>query len=486
MSERDLSRPRRRPTAYETLRGDRVVRRPERPLARQAPRSHARCAVHLGDFERLLEHGRREDPGQPPRQHGLARTGRADHEQVVPTGGRDLECALGVRLAAHVGKVEWRAVLLRARGTGLCPGRAPSARAAGRPVARAWVWAPTRARRPPAPPPARCRTAPAASGSARPGRRARRPALPAPAGSRRSARARRPARTRRAPRAGTWPLATSTPTAMARSKLGPVLWTWAGARLTVILWPGNSSPELSSAARTRSRDSRMARSGRPTSVNVGSPLRTSTSTVTSWLRTPSRVKVATAASTTGTLGRRDAPVARANVTVHAQASDKWPRLSWLAMSSQARPHRPLHRRLRLRRRRRHPGRSQGHRPLRRSRDDGSDRGHRAEHRGRHRRLSAARRGDRRAGEGRGRRHRGRRREDRHARHRRDDRGCPPCARPGTRRAGGPRPGDDRRERRAAARRGRSRRAANGPPAASDRCHPQPSRGEDPRWGDGKR
>ena len=59
---------------------------------------------------------------------------------------------------------------------------------------------------------------------------------------------------------------------------------------------GKSSPEFSSAARTRSRDSRTARSGSPTSVNVESPRRTSTSTVTSWLETPSRANVVTLAS----------------------------------------------------------------------------------------------------------------------------------------------------------------------------------------------
>jgi hypothetical protein len=84
---------------------------------------------------------------------------------------------------------------------------------------------------------------------------------------------------------------------MARSKLGPAFLTCAGARLTVSRFCGKSSPEFSSAARTRSRDSRMARSGSPTRVNVGSPRRSSTSTVTSCGRTPSRAKVATAAST---------------------------------------------------------------------------------------------------------------------------------------------------------------------------------------------
>ena len=57
---------------------------------------------------------------------------------------------------------------------------------------------------------------------------------------------------------------------------------------------GKSRPEFSRPARTRSRASRTATSGRPTSENAGSPRRTSTSTVTSRLSTPSSAKVVTA------------------------------------------------------------------------------------------------------------------------------------------------------------------------------------------------
>ncbi len=67
---------------------------------------------------------------------------------------------------------------------------------------------------------------------------------------------------------------------------------------------GNSKPELTSAARTRSRDSRTAASGSPTSANAGSPVRTSASTRTSRASTPSSEKVLAAASTGRTYGRR--------------------------------------------------------------------------------------------------------------------------------------------------------------------------------------
>ncbi len=55
---------------------------------------------------------------------------------------------------------------------------------------------------------------------------------------------------------------------------------------------GNSKPEFLIAARTRSRDSRTAVSGRPTTENDGRPSwPTSTSTLTSKASTPRRVKV---------------------------------------------------------------------------------------------------------------------------------------------------------------------------------------------------
>ena len=64
--------------------------------------------------------------------------------------------------------------------------------------------------------------------------------------------------------AGIWSEATSTPMAMARSSPVPVLRRPEGARLTVMLCVGQFSSVLSTAARTRSRDSRHAVSGMPT------------------------------------------------------------------------------------------------------------------------------------------------------------------------------------------------------------------------------
>ncbi len=47
----------------------------------------------------------RQDGGQAPGQHGLARAGRADQQQVVAAGGGDLQRPLHVLLPHHVGEV---------------------------------------------------------------------------------------------------------------------------------------------------------------------------------------------------------------------------------------------------------------------------------------------------------------------------------------------------------------------------------------------
>ena len=76
---------------------------------------------------------------------------------------------------------------------------------------------------------------------------------------------------------------------MARSSPDPPLRTPLGARFTVTRLLGHVSPEVMSAARTRSRDSRHGASGRPTMEKPGSPLETWTSTRTTRPVTPNRV-----------------------------------------------------------------------------------------------------------------------------------------------------------------------------------------------------
>ncbi len=172
--------------------------------------------------------------------------------------------------------------------------------AAGRRSPRAGSPRPRRGRRRrrrpgprPVPPPARGRRA----AQGRPSQQ--RPCPRPPRARHDTDAARRPARgspktaTRSRTDAGSWPTAASTPQATARSKPGPSLRSAAGARLTVIRRAGNSKPELRIAERTRSRDSRTARSPSPTIVNAGSPGRMSTSTVTRRLSTPWIAKVVT-------------------------------------------------------------------------------------------------------------------------------------------------------------------------------------------------
>ncbi len=132
--------------------------------------------------------------------------------------------------------------------------------------------------------------------------------------------------------AGSWPLAARTPAAMARSKPGPALRSDAGARLTVTRRAGNSKPELRIAAWTRSRASRTARSPRPTIVNVGSPARRSTSTVTRRGSMPAMAKVVTRASTVATLGRGSLRRNRASVPDLRQITHAFARRAKAAQS----------------------------------------------------------------------------------------------------------------------------------------------------------
>src|SRR5262249_1864418 len=77
-------------------------------------------------------------------------------------------------------------------------------------------------------------------------------------------------------------------TATARSKPEPCLGRCAGSRLTVIRCSGQRSPELTIAARTRSRDSCTEASGRPETTRLGRPAATSASTTTSCPVGPTR------------------------------------------------------------------------------------------------------------------------------------------------------------------------------------------------------
>ncbi len=96
-------------TGQRRLRGG-VMRRAERAgVGDGAIGQHAGERGNDGGLQHLLRRHRRQDGGQARRQHGLAGSGRAGHQQVVATGGGDLQRALRALLPAHVAQVGQRA-----------------------------------------------------------------------------------------------------------------------------------------------------------------------------------------------------------------------------------------------------------------------------------------------------------------------------------------------------------------------------------------
>ena len=87
---------------------------------------------------------------------------------------------------------------------------------------------------------------------------------------------------------GSSPPAASRPTKMGRSYTVPAFFWPAGARFTVMRLTGNLAPQFFTAARTRSRASRTAASGRPTMSKAGSPPERKHSALTSYPATPLR------------------------------------------------------------------------------------------------------------------------------------------------------------------------------------------------------
>ena len=126
MRQADLAGPRAQAAADQRRQRGRMMRVAERPLAQQpAAAQPAGDRMDHADFERLGRFERRQDAGQPRRQHRLAGAGRADHQQIVPAGGGDFERALGALLALDVLEVE--------------PGARGAAQAAARAAAAAGV-----------------------------------------------------------------------------------------------------------------------------------------------------------------------------------------------------------------------------------------------------------------------------------------------------------------------------------------------------------
>src|SRR3954471_18353404 len=108
MRKARLTRTQTRPAADDRRRRRTVVRCAKRRVSDQRVIGidEPRHRVDTRHFERLLLFERRQDPRQPAREHGLARSRRAAEQEVVPSGRRELERAAATLLATHGRQVE--------------------------------------------------------------------------------------------------------------------------------------------------------------------------------------------------------------------------------------------------------------------------------------------------------------------------------------------------------------------------------------------
>ncbi len=110
VGERDLARHGRRTAAAQRHRAGGVMRRAE-----DARGPALRCKLpdqtqHRGRLERFVRRHRRQDAGEALRQHRLAGARRADQQDAVTAGGRNLDRATRDELALDVEqiRVNWR------------------------------------------------------------------------------------------------------------------------------------------------------------------------------------------------------------------------------------------------------------------------------------------------------------------------------------------------------------------------------------------
>ena len=235
--------------------------------------------MQLGDLERLVARHRRQDRGEPAREHRLARAGWTDHEDVVAACRRDLEGPAGLRLTRGP----------RARSTGVPRVLPTTGRLRERPAATslAGTRPPPRARprrrprdRRPGRPRRRSRRDDDAPQVPRVRRRSRPTARPGWGPGRPGATARRRTPTRRARPPGTCAVAASTPMRDREVRPGPSLRRVPGERFTTTRRSSHSSPALSTAGLIRSRASWTPAPGSPVIVSDGSPRPTCASTAT--------------------------------------------------------------------------------------------------------------------------------------------------------------------------------------------------------------
>jgi hypothetical protein len=107
MGQGDLAGPGLDTAADQRRQRGRMVRVAKRPLTQQsAAFQRAGYGVDHRDFECLGWRQGWQNAGQALGQHRLARPRRADHQEVMGTGGGDLEGALGGLLALDIHQVK--------------------------------------------------------------------------------------------------------------------------------------------------------------------------------------------------------------------------------------------------------------------------------------------------------------------------------------------------------------------------------------------
>ena len=106
MGEGNFAGSRADPAAYHGRHGGGVVRGMEGPAVGQlAAQELAGDRCDHRDVQQFARQKWRKNRGEPLRQHGLARSRRADHQQIVTAGRRNLKCTAGAFLPPDIGEV---------------------------------------------------------------------------------------------------------------------------------------------------------------------------------------------------------------------------------------------------------------------------------------------------------------------------------------------------------------------------------------------
>ena len=127
VGEADLAGPDAQTAADQCRHRGRMMRRAERPaIAERAAGQFTGDRLDHRDIEQFARIERRQDRGQPRREHRFAGAGRADHQQIVAAGRRDFEGAARDLLAADLAQVG------QAGGIGAASRQRPRRRAGSR------------------------------------------------------------------------------------------------------------------------------------------------------------------------------------------------------------------------------------------------------------------------------------------------------------------------------------------------------------------